>query len=207
MLDDMGAKKEEKAIRLYGKVRAAVEGFRQNPFFQELERKKAKGRILGFVKGLRFSSALIYAIRDSFRRETLKADWGHLMDEGGNFVSPECDIIIYEGKYFDRWNGEPEPVMDFKFIEANKAKAVISCKSFIKTADVEEEYCRRLLEYVDKVWFFAECCGPKSFDNIKNTAVKYGYEDFWCLYTQNGAGELTYLEDVWFDFFQKIESL
>jgi len=211
MPENMGNIYKTKYQRLYHKACAVVRPFRENPFFQELEHQRASGRILPFIRGLRFSAILTYSLREILSGSQLEANWGHLVDDSGNYVSPECDIIIHEKDcpIAERWNGETDSgsIMDFRFIRTNYAKVVISCKSFIKTAKVEEEYCSRLTDYVDRVWLFAECCGPRSFDNIRNRAQEYGYEDFWCLYTQNNAGDLGLLESVWLDFVRKVESL
>lgn len=201
-----------KYSRLYGEIRAAVEPFRVNPFFAELDRQRSSGRILPFVKGLRFSAKLTYAIREILVGSNLQADWGHLVDEDGGYVSPECDIIIHQKdcRLADWWNGEGKKngIMDFKFIETEFVKVVISCKSKIETSEVEEDYFNKLNEYVDRIWLFAECCGSeRKFNNIRTRAQEYGYEDFWCIYTQNSAGDLGYLEDVWFDFVRKVEGL
>ena len=54
--------------------------FRIDPIIRMMEKNKEKGRILGFLRGLRLSAHLIYAIRDVLSGSGLHAAWGHLMD-------------------------------------------------------------------------------------------------------------------------------
>ena len=117
--------------------------------------------ILGFVKGLRFSARLIYAIRDHLSSSDYEVDWGHLLTSDGDSCSPECDIIIHKRGCVREWNGWKEPVMNFKFIECKDAIAVISCKSMITSIDKKHKsYIKALKPYVDKIFIFAECCEP-----------------------------------------------
>lgn len=187
---------------------ADLSTMRVDTFIRELEKYKSKGRILPFVRGLRLSAILIYEIREILSGSNLKVDWGHLMDEDGELCSPECDIIIYNGNYFKRWNGGQDPVMDFKFIFNTHATAVISCKSYLRTSEIEKEYCVNMLKHVEKVWLFSECCGPRSFEKINSAALEIGYENFWHLYTWNRVtGDTKANVDGWIDFRQKVEDL
>ena len=44
-------------------------------------------------------------------------------------------------------------------------------------------------KYVDRVWLFAECCGPKSGKSIEKTTKTIGYEHYWHLYTWNKVND------------------
>ena len=55
-------------------------------FIRQLESRKSKGRVFSFIRGLRLSAHLIYAIRDRLIGSDLTANWGHLLDNDGNFV-------------------------------------------------------------------------------------------------------------------------
>jgi len=189
----------------YKALCAEFAAFRIDAIIQLLEKNKDKGRILGFVRGLRLSAQLIYQIRDILSGSGLRADWGHLVDEDTSLCSPECDIIIYDGTYKRRWNNNDEPVMDFRFVEYSHAKAVISCKSYLTRIDTD--YPRTLRRYVKQVWLFAECC-PRGKENIlRLKARKAGYKGFYYLYPWDGKGSFEPNEDGWISFSQALQSL
>jgi hypothetical protein len=183
-------------------------------FIRWTEKNKKKGRILPFVRGLRLSSRLIYAIRDSISQSPFAVDWGHLVDENEKYVSPECDIIIYRkdnDAILEHWNGivnqsrRADSIMDFKFVRKRFVKLVISCKSLIKTSEIDKKYCKDLKKYVKNVWLFAECCGPRSVKAILKNAKKFGYQDFFYLYTWSPKSSPAENLDGWQDFIKKIK--
>lgn len=194
-------------------IKAGLQQYRLDSFIRNIEsqRGKNKGTILSFVRGLRFSSLLIYTIRDLLQGSGLTANWGHIIDEDGELCSRECDIIIHREGYIMRWNGDGglHPVMDFKFIEQSEAIAVISCKSFLQhKSHIEVEYCQDLLNYVENVWLFAECCPPDKSQEIKDKALEIGYRNFWHLYSWDR--EKNMVEDSlvdWNDFVKCIKEL
>ena len=180
--------------------------WRVDPHIQELERERRGGIILGFVKGLRLSARLIYAIRDCLSTFDLEVDWGHLLTEEGNSCSPECDIVIHSRGYEDRWNGRKDSIMDFKFINCQNAIGVISCKSLIKSVD--RRYCERIKPYVKNVLLFAECCEPNMVERLRKSAKSAGYKGFWYLYAYNqDTSVCTADEEVWIDFLETIRCL
>jgi hypothetical protein len=194
-------------------IKAGLQEFRLDNFIRTLESKKGKnkGTILPFVRGLRFSSLLIYAIREFLHGSGLTASWGHIIDDEGELCSRECDIIIHREGHIMRWNGDGglHPVMDFRFIEQAEALAVISCKSYLNhKSQIEVEYCEDLRNYVDKVWLFAECCPPDKATEIREKSIEIGYENFWNLYSwdrnQNTVEDS--LND-WNDFVKKVKEL
>jgi len=180
-------------------------GWRIDPLIRDMEKNRDPGRILGFIRGLRLSSQLIYVIRDSLSSLSLEADWGHLVDENGNSCSPECDIVVHEPGYKKRWNGNEKPVMDFKFIDCRAAVVVISCKSFIRSVD--KEYCEKMKHFVKNLWLFAECCRPGSVKRLKESTKSAGYKNFWYLYTWDGKKEISPNQAEWFDFIGTLEEL
>ncbi len=187
-------------------IKAELSQWRTDPQIYEMEREKPGGIILGFVKGLRLSARLIYAIREHLSTFNLEVHWGHLLTEEGNSCSPECDIIIHLPGFDREWNGHESKVMDFKFINCQQAIAVISCKSFIRAVD--RGYRRGLRPYVDKVLLFAECCEPNAIDKLKRSAKSAGYEGFWYLYACNQATfECTTDPDQWEDFLRTLKSI
>jgi hypothetical protein len=171
----------ELAIELYG--------LRISPPDVQLGKGSRVGEILRFVRGLRFSARVIYFLRDQLSNTNLDVSWGHLLDHDQASCSPECDIIIHEKGYVKKWNGNDHPIMDFRFITVEKAKAVVSCKSLITTID--PQYPKELKSYgVKNILLLAECCKSEQFDKIKEAAKKAGYTGFWCLYfiKQDGVG-------------------
>jgi hypothetical protein len=172
-----------------------------------MEKNKAEGRVLAFVRGLRLSAHLIYAIREILPGSGLKADWGHILDDEGLKCSPECDVIIHR-KHRASWNGTRQPVMDFKFVDRDEAVAVISCKSYLKSIDQDyEDYSRKVGSYVHNLWLFAECCPPGSVRRLRKASREAGYSKFWYLYTWDGERSLHPNEKMWFDFLESVRSL
>lgn len=177
----------------------------RTPSLQQLRQEKGSGLVLDFVKGLRLSAGLIYALRKVVASRRLEVHWGHLLDRSLDSCSPECDVIIHRG-YYNEWNGHDKPVMDFKFIECGNAVAVISCKSLAKTIDVD--YPVKLKPYVKTVFLLSECCAPSRLTGLRKQAVKAGYSGFACLYTYDEAkGECVTLPEEWEEFVKGIEKV
>jgi hypothetical protein len=98
--------------------------------------------------------------------------------------------------------------MDFRFIEQQNAVAVISCKSYIRPSDIEKKYCDDMKQYVDKIWLFAECCGPKSADSIYSKARSLGYEKFWYLFTwRRKTDDIAVNHQGWLEFVEEVRKL
>jgi len=151
----------------------------------EFRKKLVWNSMLGFVRGLRFSARLIYIIRKRLKGKPLTVDWGHIVDKAEKKFSRECDIIIYNGKIAQSWNGhngEGSPVMSFKFIASKDVAAVISCKSMIRGSDIDKEFLDDVKEYSRNIYLFAECCPKGKFEAIRTKAIEAGYKKFWCLY-------------------------
>jgi hypothetical protein len=189
---------------LYGDLTS----LRIDGFMRMMEAQKKKGRILPFIRGLYFSSHLIYAVREYLSGSGLSVSWGHLLDKTEDFCSAECDIIIHQKGWLRQWNGKhKDPVMDFRFIPQEWAVAVISCKSHLRTGDIDEEYCKLLKPYVKKIWLFSECCGPHSVDSIKRKATRCGYGKCWHLYTWSKQTAPNPNSEGWNDFVREVKRL
>ena len=188
---------------------AELGGWRIDPYIQMMEEEKAEGRVLAFVRGLRLSARLIYAIRKQLSATDLKADWGHILDDdGGLKCSPECDVIIHHPGVMRQWNGSSEPVMDFKFVEQKHAVAVISCKSYITSIRQDfKNYCDKVRDYVKNVWLFAECCRPGAVDRLREKSQEAGYGKFWYLYAWDGKSSIQQNKQGWFDFLESVKAL
>lgn len=196
----------------YDAIRAQLLSYRLDPFIRSKESKKGpnKGLIFPFARGLRFSALLIYSIREYLSDSDLEVNWGQIVDDDGFACSGECDIIIHKKGHCNRWNGSDNGnhIMDFRFIEKQNALVVISCKSYLTNSTIEKEYCHNILKYVKRVWLFAECCGPKSVELIRNNSKIIGYENYWYLYTwSKKTANIVDDENVWYHFIETIKSL
>ncbi len=196
----------------YDKVSRPLLSHRIDPFIREVEAREGnnKGYIMSFVRGLRMSALIIYQLREVLSDTGYSAYWGQIINQDGEYLSNECDIIISKkDAYVKKWNGDGDQnIMDFRFINAEHVKLVISCKSFLTKAKIEKEYCENMRRYINNVWLFAECCGPQSIDPIKNTSLEYGYSEFWHLYTWNRiSGETKLDENIWRSFEIKIRQV
>lgn len=147
------------------------------------------GHILGFVKGLRLSAKLIYFLRKCLSGKNLDVSWGHIINTHTGDCSPECDVIIHDPGFYEKWNGGEKPVMEFCFIETHAVKAVISCKSIVTSFD--ERYPAQLASMgIDSVYVFGETCSKTNYQNLRARAQTMGYKDFWVSYfTIGGADE------------------
>jgi hypothetical protein len=195
----------------YDEIKAKLLSYRLDPFIREkeIEGGANTGLIFPFARGLRFSALLIYSIRESLSGSELEVNWGQIVDDDGLACSGECDIIIHKRGHINRWNGGNENhIMDFRFIEKDKAIAVISCKSYLTKSAIEKPYCEYMLKYVKRVWLFAECCGPESVDLIKEESNKIGYENFWYLYTWSRTTDNIVDDEAgWHHFIETVKSL
>jgi hypothetical protein len=175
----------------FSEVAAEFQGLRRSLPDVKCSPGKRTGEILRFVRGLRLSARIIYILRDQLSGSDLEVSWGHLLDKNKASCSPECDIIIHEKGHVKKWNGDGgnNPIMDFRFIEAEKARAVVSCKSKLK--DVDHAYPKDLKRYgVKKVFLFAESCHTKHFKKLNAKAKKAGYTALGCLYFTSPKGDV-----------------
>jgi len=187
----------------FEKLVGDLKPWRADEDLRAIEAAKGSALVLPFVKGLHLSSQLIYLIRNHLSDTDLEVHWGHLLDPAEESCSPECDIIVHSRGWVESWNGEPNPIMDFKFIKCENAHAVVSCKSFAK--DIDKDYARKLGKYIANILIFAECCGPKSASKLEKKAKAQGYTGFWYLYTMDQeTGECVNCPDKWEDFLQTI---
>src|SRR5438552_2708552 len=123
------------AIEQLTGLAAELQKLRYHPPLVRRADGKYEGDILGFVKGLRLSARVIYFLRERLSPTGLEVNWGHLIDANEQSCSPECDVVIHTKGHMRKWNGSDRPVMDFKFIEATSVRAVVSCKSLLKSID------------------------------------------------------------------------
>jgi hypothetical protein len=196
------------------KFEAIFSGFKYwhvDDFIKQVYKNNNKGGVLHFVRGLRLSAQLIYAIREELETDKLSANWGHILDDNDTFCSRECDIIIHKGKAKNVWNGnKKDSIMDFRFIPKDKVVAVISCKSFVDKSVVvgEKKYCTDMKKFAKKIWFFGECCEPHLLTNIKTASKTSGFDKCWLAYTWNKKTDDTVLNyKEWQNFISEIKKL
>ena len=131
-----------------------------------------------FVKGLILSTNIIEVI-EKYLPNGYRADWGQVIDDDGNTLSKECDIIIYEGKPFKHIKNKS---ISFVLISKKQARIIIQVRSSIQSVTNEsKEYCKEVKKFVPEVWFVAECCWAKSERRctaIKRDLKKAGYKQF-----------------------------
>jgi hypothetical protein len=180
---------------------AELQMVRSHPPLVKRADGKYEGDILGFVKGLRLSARVIYFLRERLSTTNLQVSWGHLLHSNDQSCSLECDIIIHTKGHIERWNGHgPDPIMEFKFIGAANARAVVSCKS--QVTSIDKAYPKALKKYgIEKVFLFAECCSENRFARLRESAEKAGYLGFWCLYfAESKTSRFKTNEEMYDDF-------
>jgi len=182
-----GAQARQLKLRKISALARELEDWRADSGIRQA--KMEGGGVFDFVKGLRLAARLIYILKNRLSEYGLDANWGQILDKDGFYLSPECDIIVHRGGYFDRWNGEGgeiNNVMDFRFIELKKVVAVISCKSYLTSISKEyRKYCQKLKPYLrgKKFWLFAECIPHGKEKTLDKKARNIGHSKFWYLYT------------------------
>ncbi len=171
--------------------------------------KKSEGRregdILGFVKGLKISAGVIYYLRDQLSdMNDYEVSWGHILDDSGASCSPECDVIIHKKGHVGEWNGSSgEPIMHFKFVNANTVKAVVSCKSQLDSID--KQYPKSLKKYgVKDVFLFVECCKNTHYPLLEKRARQAGYRGLWPLYLTSKVESCITNDNMYVDFRDKV---
>lgn len=173
---------------------AELHSWREDPGIGQMEEAE---RILAFVRGLRVSALLIYWLRELLPGG-LEAHWGHILDQSnGVHCSPECDVIIHYPGNYSKWNGHGEKsIMDFHFIPADQAVAVISCKSDARQVDAT--FPKKCESYVSRIGLFAECCQERAAERLSESARQAGYAGFWYLYNYDDGGIFSKNRpDVW----------
>jgi len=132
-----------------------------------------------FVKGLILSTNIIEVI-DKYVPNGFRADWGQVIDNDGNTLSKECDIIIYKGK-------PHKPIKNrslcFVFVNKTQAKIIIQVRSSIQSVTKESrEYSKAVRKFAPEIWFVAENCWAKSERRgakIESELKRAGYKHFF----------------------------
>jgi len=90
--------------------------------------------------------------------------------------------------------------MDFKFVEPERVRAVVSCKSSL--LGIDKTYPEKLKRHgVKHIFLFAECCRETQFEKLEKRAKNAGYLSLCCLYLiQKGPSPFKYDEVSYVDF-------
>jgi hypothetical protein len=132
-----------------------------------------------FVKGLILSTNIIEVI-DKYVPNGFRADWGQVIDNDGNTLSKECDIIIYKGKPHKPIKNRS---LSFVFVKKDQAKIIIQVRSSIQSVTKESrEYSKAVRKFAPEIWFVVENCWAKSEGRgkkIERELKKAGYKHFF----------------------------
>lgn len=134
-----------------------------------------------FVKGLVLSTSIIELI-DRHIPNGYRADWGQVIDESGNILSRECDIIIYRDKPYKLIENK---CMRYVLAHKQQAKIVIQARSAIESVTRDDKiYSRDIRRSVPRLWYMAECCLAKSKARVRTITRDLraaGYAQFFYL--------------------------
>lgn len=158
-----------------------------------------------FARGVIFSSSLIEEIRQDLPRQYAVA-WGQIMTEDG-VLSPETDIIIYEGSPFHEWKTE---IIKFTIVPREQVRAAIECSEYFNPTKHHKSHLDNLLIFAPIVYLFAECCWSKDKHLCKKKRkifLDFGYKDAYFLYRWYYGINKEPNEMDWFRFLDMIRSL
>jgi hypothetical protein len=176
---------------------------------QKNGKRKKRGDILQFIRGLRLSARLIYILRDKLKDHDVEVNWGHVEDDTQRLCSPECDIIIHDGGVADRWNGRHQHcVMDFLFIKREAVRAIISCKSTLSASGIDVDFAQIVSRRfkIRNTFLFAEAIQDSKYASLKQKAKTAGYKGLWSLYRLDSKGGEVRNPQDYLDFLHAIRS-
>jgi hypothetical protein len=157
-----------------------------------------------FVRGLIFSAQLL-DILQSLIQNGFHAAWGQLVDDDGNLLSPENDIIVYHGTPRHTWETRS---FTYSLIRSRDAVLVIQCRAIVRTVGGDlKDYAKKVKEFCPKIWLIAECCWAKTSERsaqIKKDAQSAGYEKFFFLYDHSRDADVTPNRPGWRELKQAI---
>lgn len=158
-----------------------------------------------FARGLIFSSALIEEIRQDLPRKYAVC-WGQIMTEDG-MLSPEADIIIYEGSPYHEWKTE---VMRFTLVPKDQVALSIECCEYLRPTKHHKSHLVELLKFTPKVLLFAECCWSKDkffCKRARQSFLDMGFSDVFFLYKCYYGKDKDVNDTEWFRFLDTIRGL
>jgi hypothetical protein len=158
-----------------------------------------------FARGLIFSSSLIDEIRQDLPRQYAAA-WGQIMTEDG-LLSPETDVIVYEGNPFHEWKTD---IIKFTIVPKEQVRAVIECCESFRPTKHHRQHLDSLLKFAPIVFLFAECCWSREkylCKKRRKVFLDFGYKDAFFLYRWHYGINKDPNEADWFRFLDMIRSL
>jgi hypothetical protein len=158
-----------------------------------------------FARGLIFSSALIEEIRQDLPRQYGVA-WGQIMDDDGT-LSPETDVIIYEGRPYHEWRTE---IVHFTIVPKGQVKAAVECCESFRPTKHLKKHLDGLLKFAPVVFLFAECFWSKAryrYKDKREILRAFGFSDAFFLYKWYYGTNRDPNETDWFRFLDTIRNL
>jgi len=126
---------------------------------------------------------------------------------GDGELSPETDIIIYEGTPFHEWRTE---IMHFTIVPKDQVRVGIECReSFLPTKRLKK-HLDDLSRFTHNVFLFAECCwsSRKSLSRKRREELMaMGFRDVFFLYRYYYGLNKEPNEEDWTRFLEMIRNL
>jgi hypothetical protein len=158
-----------------------------------------------FARGLIFSSSLIDEIRPDLPRND-GVGWGQIMTDDGE-LSPEVDIIIYDGSPFHEWKTE---TMRFIIVPKEQVRVAIECCDYLRPTKHVKKHLSDILKFAPRVFLFAECCWSKGKYHCKRarqSLLEMGFEQVFFLYRWYYGANKEANEADWYRFLEIIRTL
>jgi hypothetical protein len=128
------------------------------------------------------------------------------MSEDGA-LSPEADLIIYEGVPFHEWRTD---VMRFTIVPEEQVRLTIECCEYLNPTKYNKKHLSELLRFSPIVYLFSECCWARENRLCKERQRKFldmGYSDVFFLYRHYYGIDKEPNEAGWFRFIEMMRSL
>jgi len=158
-----------------------------------------------FARGLIFSASLIEEIRQDLPRH-YSVCWGQIMTGDGE-LSPETDIIIYEGSPFHEWRTE---IMHFTIVPKDQVIAGVECRESFRQTKHLEKHMKDLLRFTQNVFLFSECCWSSKRSLVRKRReelMSMGFRDVFFLYRYYYGMNKEPNEGDWVRFLEMIRNL
>lgn len=158
-----------------------------------------------FARGLIFSSFVMEEIHLDLPRHC-EIGWGQIMaDDGG--LSPEVDVIIYEGRPFHEWKNE---TMHFVIVPKQQVKTVIECCDYLRPTKHIKQHLGQITAFTPRVFLLAECSWERSGDRsekARKSLLDIGFEQVFYLYRCYYGRNKDMNEADWYRFLDIIRSI
>jgi len=190
-----------KALRK-ARLNSLIERLDLYPLTSRFERQEP---LFLFARGLIFSTSLIEEIRQDIPRR-YSVGWGQMMTGDGE-LSPETDIIIYEGSPFHEWRTQ---IICFTLVPKDQVRVAIECCESFRPTKHLKKHLNDLLRFTPNLFLFAECCwsrGRNLCKKRKEELMDMGFRDVFFLYRFYYGINKEPNEADWFRFLEMVRSL